>query len=90
MVLGLGSFSLLLGRLLARFHDVTMAALVGLMAGSLRALWPWQDDDRALLAPDDPGLPIIMALVGALVVTVIQVTSRRAHRKVGAADERAE
>jgi putative membrane protein len=90
MVLGLGSFSLLLGRLLARFHDVTMAALVGLMAGSLRALWPWQDDDRALLAPDDPGLPIIMALAGALVVTVIQVTSRRAHRKVGAADERAE
>lgn len=79
MVVGLGSFSLVLGRLLARYHDLTMAALVGLMAGSLRALWPWQDDARGLLAPVDPLLPVAMAFLGAGVVIAIQVmASRRA------------
>jgi putative membrane protein len=48
---GLGLFSRVLGWLLEHRHDVTMAALVGLMAGSLRALWPWQEEDRTLLLP---------------------------------------
>jgi len=40
-VIGLACFSSLLVRLLDRWpHDV-MAAMVGLLAGSLRVLWPW-------------------------------------------------
>lgn len=39
---GIGAFSRLLKWLLDRYHDVTMAILAGLMIGSLRALWPWQ------------------------------------------------
>ena len=39
---GIGAFSRLLKWLLDRYHDVTMAVLAGLMIGSLRALWPWQ------------------------------------------------
>lgn len=77
MVVGLGSFSLVLSRLLARYHDPTMAVLVGLMAGSLRALWPWQDESRALLAPSDPVIPILLTVLGALLVVVIQVVARR-------------
>jgi putative membrane protein len=50
-VLGLGAFAKLLGALLERAHDMTMAVLVGLMVGALRALWPWLDGSRALLAP---------------------------------------
>lgn len=81
MILGLGSFSLLLSRLLTRHHDTTMAALVGLMAGSLRALWPWQTADRGLLAPSDPLVAVVLAGVGMAVVTVIQVAgSRRRNR----------
>ena len=38
---GLGAFAKLLGYLLEHRHDVTMAVLVGLLTGSLRALWPW-------------------------------------------------
>ena len=34
-------FSWLLSRLLDRHHDPVMAAMVGLMLGSLRVLWPW-------------------------------------------------
>ena len=39
---GIGAFSRILKWLLDRYHDVTMAILAGLMIGSLRALWPWQ------------------------------------------------
>ena len=72
-IAGLGSFASLLRRLLLRHHDRTMAALVGLMAGSLRALWPWQDDDRSLLAPDDSALTaILFVAAGVAIVTTIQ------------------
>jgi putative membrane protein len=76
MVIGLGTFSLLLGRLLARHHDVTMALLVGLMAGSLRALWPWQTESRTLLAPSGRvGVTVVLVLVGAGVVAGIQLVA---------------
>ncbi len=39
--LGLGAAAKALSWLLDRHHDLTMAVLVGLLAGSLRALWPW-------------------------------------------------
>jgi putative membrane protein len=42
VALGAALFVPLLRYLLRRQHDVTMAALTGLMAGSLRALWPWK------------------------------------------------
>ena len=38
---GLGLAAKGLSWLLDRYHDATMAVLVGLLAGSLRALWPW-------------------------------------------------
>ena len=44
VVLGALLFVPLLRRLLRRHHDGTMAALTGLMAGSLVALWPWKDN----------------------------------------------
>ncbi|MEX0757605.1 MAG: DUF368 domain-containing protein [Acidimicrobiia bacterium] len=80
MVIGLGTFSLVLGGLLARSHDVTMAALVGLMAGSLRALWPWQDDERGLLSPVDPLVPVLFVALGAAVVVGIQAVAWRRSR----------
>ena len=40
---GLALFSSLLGWLLDRARDTVMAVMVGLMAGSLRVLWPWPD-----------------------------------------------
>lgn len=41
-VLGLSLMARLLTRLLRRYHDATLAFLCGLMAGSLRRLWPWK------------------------------------------------
>jgi putative membrane protein len=39
--LGLALFSTALGHLLERHHDLLMGALIGLMLGSVRVLWPW-------------------------------------------------
>lgn len=79
-IFGLGSFATLLRRLLREHHDTTMAALVGLMAGSLRALWPWQADDRSLQAPGDNLLAVIgLVVVGFLIVNLIQRAGSRSR-----------
>lgn len=64
---GLGTFAKLLDLLLRRRHDATMAALVGLIAGALRALWPYGHATRTLRwpGPDDPVVPVVgLALAG--------------------------
>jgi putative membrane protein len=43
-VFGLILFSQFLGWLLARYREVTIATLIGLMLGSLRKVWPWKVD----------------------------------------------
>lgn len=70
---GLGLFSKLLEWLLEHHHELTMAALVGLMVGSLRALWPWLTEDRGILAPPDVGSLAMaggLALAGLVIVLV--------------------
>ncbi len=76
---GLGLFSNLLKWLLERQHDRTMAALVGLMIGSLRALWPWQSEGTLLApAPADPiGLIALLAVAGFVVVSALTWWSHR-------------
>lgn len=79
-IVGLGSFATLLRRLLEQHHDRTMAALVGLMLGSLRALWPWQSDDRALLGPGDNVIGVLaLVAIGFVIVTVIQRSGSRSR-----------
>ncbi|HVL98905.1 MAG TPA: DUF368 domain-containing protein [Egibacteraceae bacterium] len=92
-VLGLGAFSQVLGWLLQRRHDVTMAALVGLMAGALRALWPWVDADRGLLSPpSDTGHVLLvgaLAVAGFAAVSVlVAVAARREQGRRFPADGR--
>lgn len=77
---GLGSFSKLLSWLLDHRHDVTMAALVGLMAGSLRRLWPWQTESGSLVAPPagrDVLVAVALVLLGCAVVLALEWTGRR-------------
>ncbi|HUG47332.1 MAG TPA: DUF368 domain-containing protein, partial [Candidatus Limnocylindria bacterium] len=50
-VVGLGSFARVLEWLLEHRHALTMSVLTGLMIGSVRALWPWQTEERDLLPP---------------------------------------
>lgn len=66
-IVGLAVFSQILHWALQHHHDDVLAALVGLMAGSLRVLWPWPAgvDSSALGAPEGDLLAVtIAALVG--------------------------
>ncbi len=40
-IVGLGLFSTVLNHLLLRYEQTVLAALLGLMVGSFRVLWPW-------------------------------------------------
>ncbi|MFV9506815.1 MAG: DUF368 domain-containing protein [Oscillochloridaceae bacterium umkhey_bin13] len=42
-IVGLLGFARVLSWLLAHYHDITVAVLVGFMAGSLRKIWPWKE-----------------------------------------------
>jgi putative membrane protein len=77
---GLALFTRVLTHLLAQHRTVTMAALLGLMTGSLRGLWPWSDDG-ALLAPEgDVASVLLAAFAGmAIVATLLLVTRRESN-----------
>ncbi len=90
IVLGLLLFIPLLKRLLRTHHDVTMAALTGLMAGSLVALWPWKSHydlkDHAqgqmtnvAIGANWP-LVLLFAALGAGAVWGLRVLERRIDR----------
>lgn len=87
-VIGLGLFSRLLQRLLERRRNVVIAVLMGLMAGSLRVLWPWPVGgpdaegfgNSALGAPvaADAAVAIVTACAAALVAWALhRLGSRR-------------
>ncbi len=78
--IGLALFSQLLNWLLVRHHDVVLAGLVGLMAGSLRVLWPWPDglQGTALGRPQGSvAIALLWAAVGLVGVTVVARISNR-------------
>lgn len=95
-VIGILLFARVLRRLLNRWHDATLAVLVGFMAGSLLKIWPWREcseliGDRCLredlLTPSEnwPAV-VVLALVGAgLVVTFDWLERRRTREEVNPA-----
>ncbi len=91
-VLGLALFSNLIGRVLHRWHDPTLAVMVGLLLGSLRVLWPWPagvgvisrhadeavDGTGLAWAPaTDLWLPAILAAAASSLVLVLSAMAAR-------------
>ena len=80
-VIGLASFSTLLDWMLNHHHDMVIAAMVGLMIGSMRVLWPWPGgtETTRLSAPSgDVTVPLLLAAAAfILVITVDRVAQRR-------------
>jgi len=56
---GLLSFVRVIGWLLRRYHDLTMALLIGLMLGSLRKIWPWKETLTTLLDSHGKEIPAL-------------------------------
>lgn len=81
-VLGLAGFVQVLRWLLARHRRVTLSLMTGLMAGSLRALWPWQGPDRELLAPSGQvGMVLGWFVLGVVIVTLMLGVERMVLRR---------
>ncbi|UED86424.1 DUF368 domain-containing protein [Streptomyces profundus] len=83
MLVGLAIAVKSLRWLLQHHHHMTLVVLTGVMAGALRALWPWQGDehDRTLYAPTE-AVPerLGLILLGFLVVAgVLLIAHRRQH-----------
>lgn len=88
LVFGLGAltglvlFVRVMEHLLTKHRTLTLFTMTGMLLGSLRALWPWQDEDAGIQAPgDQAGLALGLFVLGAAVVAAMvvfeQVTKRR-------------
>lgn len=78
MLLGLLSIVKGLKWLLDHHHTMTLSVLTGVMLGALRTLWPWQTEDRVMLAPaENLGSVLGLAAAGFLVVLVLVVIDAR-------------
>jgi putative membrane protein len=82
---GLAVFSTTLNWLLERHRDTVMAALIGVMAGSLRVLWMWPADgigDTRLGRPVPAQVPgVVLAAVAAAVAVVVLARLARVRRR---------
>jgi putative membrane protein len=82
-VVGLALFSQLLYWALHHHHDTVMAALIGLMAGSMRVLWPWPGglESTELGSPNEAvAVTVALGVVAlAAVVAVGAYAQRREH-----------
>ena len=56
---GLLVFARVLKWLFSRYHDLTVAALIGLMIGSLRKIWPWKLTLQSEIEPDGNVIPLV-------------------------------
>ena len=85
-VVGLAFFSRLLSWLLKHYHGSVMAFLIGMMIGSLRKVWPWQES--ADLAQTVNVLPEVnMQLLTSILVGIVGFTIVWRLEKLGIASE---
>ena len=73
-VIGFGSFVGILEWLFENHRKLTLAAMTGLMIGSMRSLWPWQDETGTLMPAPSSMWPEIWAfLVGIVVIFLVMI-----------------
>ena len=58
-VVGLVSFAQVLSWLFRHYHDLTVAALTGLMIGSLRKVWPWKEVVETMIDRHGVEVPLV-------------------------------
>jgi putative membrane protein len=80
-VTGLALSATTLRWLLLRYHDVVLAAMIGLMVGSLRILWPWpggfESTTIALPTSSTWAAPTALAALGLVLVLGLDALAAR-------------
>ena len=79
-VVGLALFSTLLNWLLANYRRWVLAAMIGLMLGSTRVLWPWPNGTNTTtlsMPSDDVAVPLLLFVVGATVVVIVDLVATK-------------
>ncbi|WP_077072231.1 DUF368 domain-containing protein [Mailhella massiliensis] len=76
---GLMSFSRVLSACFRRYPSQTSAALIGVMAGSLRTVWPWHNGTWPALPPAMDGMVVVAALTCACGVALPLLVQRIAN-----------
>ncbi len=56
---GIVTIAQVLGWLFKRYHDVTVAVLIGLMVGSLRKIWPWKETLQTVTDRHGVEIPVV-------------------------------
>ncbi len=95
-VVGIVSFSHLLAWLLERWHDTTVAVLMGFMIGSLNKVWPWKEvletytDSHGVAQPlvetnvwpvHFDGAALLLCAAGFALICGIEFTVRKIEKK---------
>ena len=78
-IVGLAMFSTALRWFLVNQRRITLVVMTGLMVGSLRALWPWQDNLGQNVSPGSL-TPLVFFAIGALFVALLLWVQSRATK----------
>ncbi|RXZ86810.1 DUF368 domain-containing protein [Agromyces atrinae] len=91
-IAGLGLFVPVLQWLLANARRISLVIMTGLLAGSLRLVWPWQGDDSALMPPSTgwPGALGLFVLGAAIVIVLLVVEAALLRRGLMSTPEHAD
>ena len=87
ILVGIAGFVRLLSWLLRKYHDLTVAVLIGFMLGSLRKVWPWKAGDvlnnANVLPACDSGLltAAVLVLAGFFLVLIVEHIAGKMERK---------
>jgi putative membrane protein len=72
IMIGAALFSKIIGHFFERYHDIAMASLAGFVLGSLRAVWPYQEN------VDFPfGGALLIAIAGFSRVFLIEFLAKK-------------
>jgi putative membrane protein len=61
-------------------RDKTVSALIGLVIGSLRGIWPWKEQELPTAFTLEVALVLVLAGFGVGLVLILQYLARRRHR----------
>lgn len=86
-LLGIIAFSRILTWLMNKYPDMTHAAIIGILIGCLRGVWPWQTVTAP--TPAQVAIPAVFILAGLALVAltiVLQIRHEKQEKPLGASE----